>query len=86
MEDIDEVDHTMCNLIQFMEECSQEMFESSITESWVALKSDRSLYELRKNGAKQQVEYKDRFEYVEKLLKLKLNESEQQIQAIKRGL
>lgn len=52
MEDIDEVDHTMCNLIQFMEECNKEMFESSITETWVTLRSDRSVVELRKNGAK----------------------------------
>ena len=50
VEDIEEVDATMFNLIQFLEECTQEMFESSITKNWVTLKSDRTIQELRKNG------------------------------------
>jgi hypothetical protein len=52
MEDIEEVDATMCNLMQFIDECNQEMFESSITENWVTLRSDRSIVELKKNGGK----------------------------------
>ena len=77
MEDIEEVDATMCNLMQFVDECNQDMFESSITENWVTLRSDRSAVELRKNGAKLSVAFDDRFLYLEKLLELKLTESEQ---------
>jgi hypothetical protein len=27
MDDVDEVDATLCNLMQFMDECNQDMFE-----------------------------------------------------------
>ncbi len=52
MEDIEEIDATMCNLMQFIDECNQDMFESSITENWVTLRSDRSPIDLKKNGSK----------------------------------
>ena len=77
MEDIEEIDATMCNLMQFMDECNQEMFEQSITENWVTLKSDRSVFELKKHGNKLSVSFDERFLYIEKLLQLKLTESEQ---------
>jgi len=51
-DEIEEVDSTMFNLIQFMDECSEELFDSSITENWVTLKSDRTVQELRINGSK----------------------------------
>lgn len=62
------------------------MFESSITENWVTLKSDRTVQELRRNGAKHQVQFHERVEYIEKLLQVKMTESDQQINAIKKGI
>jgi hypothetical protein len=48
----------------------------------VTLKSDRTVTELRKNGSKQQVQYAERMEYIEKLLQVKMTESDQQTNVI----
>jgi hypothetical protein len=70
VEDIEEVDTTLFTLIQFL------------TENWVTLKSDPNVTELRKNRSKQQVQYAERMEYHEKLLQVKMTESDQQTNVI----
>lgn len=59
------------------------MFDENIFENWVTLRSDRTMQELKEvyninicqDGSKISVSFEDRFDYIGKLLEVKLTES-----------
>lgn len=86
IEDLEEVDKPLTDLIQFMGECSKDAFEDSIFENYSTMLSDKSIYELRPGGSKIRVRFEDRFDYMARVLEVRVNESKLQIDAIRRGL
>ncbi|CAD8163525.1 unnamed protein product [Paramecium octaurelia] len=85
-EDIEQIDATMCNLINFMQECPESTFEENIFENWVTLRTDKSVQELKENGSKIPVKYEERLEYINKLIEVKCTESELQCESLIKGL
>jgi hypothetical protein len=62
-----------------------EQFEAE-EETFTTRLSDGSLIELIPEGLDNKISYSDRFEYLEKMVKARLSESDWQISAIKEGL
>ncbi|CAD8078334.1 unnamed protein product [Paramecium sonneborni] len=85
-DDIEQIDATMCNLINFMQECPESTFEENIFENWVTLRTDKSVQELKENGSKIPVKYEERLEYINKLIEVKCTESELQCECLIKGL
>jgi hypothetical protein len=62
-----------------------EQFEAE-EETFTTRLSDGSLIELIPEGIDKKISYSNRFEYLEKMVKERLSESDWQISAIKEGL
>lgn len=83
---MEEIDKPLTDLIKFMGECTKEVFEERIFENYSTMLSDRSVVELKKGGSKVRVNFEDRFDYIQKILEVRINEAKLQIDAIRRGL
>jgi other hect domain ubiquitin protein ligase E3 len=75
IEDLEEVDKPLTDLIRFMSGCTKEVFDEKFFENYTTILSDRSVVELIPGGAKIKVKFEDRFDYIQKLLDCRLNES-----------
>ena len=82
-EDLEETDKQLCESINYIENCSEEDFEQM---EWTAQLSDRRIVNLIENGKGTLVEYKDRYLYVQKLIQCRVQESQAQIDSVKKGL
>jgi len=86
IEDLEEIDKPLTDLIRFMGECTKEVFEDSFFENYTTMLSDKSIVELKSGGSKIRVRFEDRFDYISKVLEVRVNENKLQIEAIRRGL
>jgi hypothetical protein len=86
-EDLLGFDEGIYNRIKFLTdpELTVEQFEAE-EETFTTRLSDGTLIELTPQGLDKKVSFSNRFEYLEKMVKLRLSESDWQISAIKDGL
>ena len=64
---------------------TEEQFDAE-EETFTTRLSDGTLIELVPEGIDKKVTFKERFDYLEKMLKVRLSESDWQISAVKNGL
>lgn len=84
--DVEEVDHALIDLLKFVKDSNQEIFENAFFENFTTYLSDKTQVELKKNGRNEKVGYDERFMYIELVLKARLMESQSQMEAIKKGI
>jgi len=72
--------------LKLIESFDEETFEATINQTFTTELSDKSVVELKENGANIRVTYADRHEYVALALAARLSEHKQQIEAIRRGI
>lgn len=82
-EDLEETDKQLCESINYIENCSPEDFEEI---EWTAQLSDRRIVNLVENGKGTRVEYQDRHLFLQKLIQCRVQESQAQIDSVKKGL
>ncbi len=82
------VDAAEVKLLDSIEKMSKSDYDlkyaSEIT--WSCILSDGTLYKFEQNGHLKNVAYEERLDYCEKVKKIRLSESDKQIEAIKRGM
>lgn len=81
-EDLEEIDKKMCEVILDLESSTEEFQDLD----WTTQLSDGRIVELIPDGKGKKVEFKDRFDYVDKVIRCRANESQAQIEAVKKGL
>lgn len=64
MEDLEIIDKGLCELFNFLSNCSKEEFEESLFETFTTPLSDRSVVELIPLGSQKKVTFENRFEYM----------------------
>lgn len=84
--DLAAVDQNLIQILNFVESCDVETLDASLNDHFTIELSDGQIVELKENGAGIKVNSSNRAEYVELVLKVRLNEHAEQISAIKTGL
>jgi len=80
------IDESLYGTLKYLSECSKEEFERVIDETFTTFLSDKTKVPLIPGGENIKVTFENRHEYIKLVEKVRLNESEVQIQAIRRGI
>ena len=76
----------MIEQINFITNIDAETFEANYNQNFITQLSDGSKIELVPNGDSEKVTYENRLDYLKKVLRARIGESEQQIAEVKKGL
>lgn len=85
-EDLEEVDESLKDLVNIIENYGKNQFEEAIMENFSTILSNKKEVELKKGGSRIAVKFDNRMEYIYRVLQTRLKENELQIQAIKKGM
>jgi hypothetical protein len=69
---LEEIDKKLCEVITDLESCSEDEFQEL---EWTTQLSDGRIVELIEDGKGKKVEYKDRLEFIDKVIRCRANES-----------
>jgi other hect domain ubiquitin protein ligase E3 len=80
------IDESLCGTLKYFSECTKEDLERDIDETFTTFLSDKTKVPLKEGGENIKVSIENRDEYIGLVEKKRLNESNRQLAAIRRGL